>query len=667
MSGSAKLKTYLLLAAFSLTIVSSAMSRTIYVDANATGTNDGTSWTDAFNYLQDALADANYAVKPVEIRVAQGTYRPDENTFHPDGTGDRTATFQLMNGVTLKGGYAGFDEPDPNAWDIEEYETIISGDLAVNDVEVVDLQDLLKHPSRLENSYHVVTGSDTDSNAVLDGLTITAGNAWPPPPPPPYIYLVGGGILNIYGSPTIKNCIFIRNSSGSGAGMYNDHSNPTVIRCAFNENSAGTGGNGGGIYNYRSRPILTNCSIRDNLSNKDGGGIFCFNSSPKIANCTIAGNSTGHDGRGGGIFCYSSSNPSISHCDIIGNSADSFGGGIYCYLYSNPKLTNCTIRLNSGYRDGGGIFCDNSNPTITNCTITGNSATKWPQGCGGGIYCLDSSSPAIINCTISGNSSGNYGGGIFVDYCICKPIVNNCILWGNMSNNGQEITLKSKLYTPYPSHLTILYSDVKGGLEATYVEEGCTLNWETGNIDADPCFVGLDYWDANGIWVNVDYHLLEDSPCINAGDPNHPYDPNETDLEGRPRVIGGRIDMGAYEYSPPIQAEVRIVPRTVNLQSKGKLINAFLWLPEGYDIADIDSYSLLLEDEIEPQWVWFDEEEQVAMVMFSRQEVQDIFTIGEVGVTITGRLTDGTIFEAKDVIIVIDKGSRKSAKQEKTK
>jgi hypothetical protein len=125
--------------------------------------------------------------------------------------------------------------------------------------------------------------------------------------------------------------------------------------------------------------------------------------------------------------------------------------------------------------------------------------------------------------------------------------------------------------------------------------------------------------------------------------------------------------MGAYEYGTTISAEAQIVPRTINLQSKGKWINAFLWLPEDYNVIDIDTHSVLLEGEIETQWVSFDEEEQVGMVMFRREEVQDILTIGEVGLTITGQLTDGTIFEAKDVIIVINKGSRKSAKQEKTK
>ncbi len=90
-----------------------AVTRTIYVDDDATGANDGSSWTDAYNSLQDALTAANSAEKPVEIGVAQGLYKPDQ------GRGkvlrNQKATFQLINGVTLKGGFAGLDGPYPYA------------------------------------------------------------------------------------------------------------------------------------------------------------------------------------------------------------------------------------------------------------------------------------------------------------------------------------------------------------------------------------------------------------------------------------------------------------------------------------------------------------------------------------------------------------------------
>jgi len=74
---------------------SAATSKVIYVDNDATSANDGSSWENAYLYLQDALADANFAEKPVEIRVAQGIYKPDQGAFQI--TGDREATFRLIN------------------------------------------------------------------------------------------------------------------------------------------------------------------------------------------------------------------------------------------------------------------------------------------------------------------------------------------------------------------------------------------------------------------------------------------------------------------------------------------------------------------------------------------------------------------------------------------
>ena len=165
-----------------------------YVDADATGAGDGSSWANAFVYLQEAFGEAQSYGLPVEIHVAQGVYTPDSNSTYPDGTGDREATFQLISGVTTKGGYAGFGAPDPNVRDIETYKTILNGDLDGNDVG--DLED----PSREENSYHVVNGSDTDNSAVIDGFTIIGGHA-----DGSDATNCGGGIYINEGSPTIVN------------------------------------------------------------------------------------------------------------------------------------------------------------------------------------------------------------------------------------------------------------------------------------------------------------------------------------------------------------------------------------------------------------------------------------------------------------------------------
>ncbi|MHC4110764.1 MAG: hypothetical protein ACYSUY_06800, partial [Planctomycetota bacterium] len=147
-----------------LLLVFPCQARIIFVDANAPGNDDGSSWEDAYNFLQDALNDANSSGDVNEIRVAQGIYTPDSNAANPNGSGDRTATFQILNGVELYGGFPGGGDPNMNDRDPNVYEAILSGDINTPG----DTSD---------NSYHVVVGSWTDPNAVLDGFTITSGNA----------------------------------------------------------------------------------------------------------------------------------------------------------------------------------------------------------------------------------------------------------------------------------------------------------------------------------------------------------------------------------------------------------------------------------------------------------------------------------------------------------
>jgi hypothetical protein len=421
---------------------------TYYVDADAAGANNGSSWADAFNDLQDALA---VVVAGDEIRVAQGIYKPagyitppppppfaDSNSQEFAATpGDRTATFQLKNGVVIKGGYAGSGEADPNARDIEVYETILSGDLAGNDEpNFVNYE---------ENSYHVVTGSNCDSTAILDGFTITAGNASNYP-----TFSVGGGMHNTQSSPTVTNCTFTQNTAHYAGAMSNQDG---------------------------SSPIVTDCTFTDNYA--PGGG-------------------------GGAIF----------------------------YWHSGGSLTNCSFRNNSG-RHGGAARIYASNVTITNCLFADNYSSGGEGG--GGVY-LGHCTAFFMLCTLSRNAADGSGGGIFNRDDSSNFTLQNCVLWNNSDSGGMDESAQVHSVT---TMATIDYCCI----------QGWTGNFGgTGNIDADPCFVEPGYWDPNEVWVDGDYHLLPCSPCINTGDPDYIAEPNETDLDGRPRVIGGRIDMGAYEF-----------------------------------------------------------------------------------------------------------------------
>jgi len=284
--------------------------RVIYVDDDASGLNDGTSWENAYVYLQEALAEAKTAEKPIEILVAQGIYRPNEGLVAIPEFDWRTTTFQLINGVALKGGYAGVDEEDPNAMDIKSYETILSGDLNGNDIELINPRDLLYEPTRADNSYHVVTGSGTDETALLDGFTVVAGNANGRPS-----HGTGGGIKNQSGNPAIANCKFSWNSAIFAGGVDNDHGNPILLNCIFCKNYATVGG---GMNNLQCSPTLINCIFYGNSAMK-GGGMENINSHPLLTNCTFSGNASL---LGPGAILNLGSKPILTNCILWGNSSD---------------------------------------------------------------------------------------------------------------------------------------------------------------------------------------------------------------------------------------------------------------------------------------------------------------------------------------------------------
>ncbi len=308
----------------------------IYVDIDAGGANNGTSWENAYNYLQDALADANSLEKPVEICVAKGIYKPDHGK--DQHLEDQYASFQLQNRVTIKGGYGGIGEPDPDARDITAYKTILSGEISDD-----------------EDSCHVVTGSGTDRTAVLDGFTITEGEA----------YNVsnnndlGGGMYSYAGSPTIRNCTFTNNwALNYGGGMCNDgNSCPLLINCMFVQNSAT---DGGGMDNEYSHPILINCIFAGNWVDEynadsfSGGAIYNFHSSPTLVNCTITTNVAVEWGICGGIYNSSTSHPTLINC-ILSENSDTNGKTESSQIFGGTLLMNyCCVQGWTGYLGGVG-------------------------------------------------------------------------------------------------------------------------------------------------------------------------------------------------------------------------------------------------------------------------------------------------------------------------
>jgi hypothetical protein len=342
----------------------------IYVDANVPDGN-GTSWADAYQYLQDGLVAANSLSPPVEIRVAKGTYKPDQGGGQPPG--GRSCSFGLLNGVAIYGGYAGSHGPDPNVRDIALYETILSGDLDGNDVPVSDPAHLDLDPSRSENSFHVVRADGTDQTSVLDGVTIEAGNAtgvWS-------VNRYAAGIVNIGGDFQLANCTLRANAvpgDGVGGAMSNEtDANPTILNCTFTRNWAG---GGGALANAGASPTVIGCTFSHN---KAGGGAAVYNlvASPTLINCVFIGNIA----EGGGGMTNQQSSPTMINCIFSGNAATlSYGGAVSNISGGTTTLVNCTLSGNFAQAYGGAIYCGHlgHTTTLSNSIAWGNTVAQEP-------------------------------------------------------------------------------------------------------------------------------------------------------------------------------------------------------------------------------------------------------------------------------------------------
>ncbi len=453
----------------------------IYVKSSATGANNGRDWTNAFTNLQSALTAAagctGGATK--EIWVAFGTYKPST-------PGGRSATFTLLNGVAMYGGFRGLpgDEginnavtrpPDPDpATANPATDSILSGDLNGNDGP--------NFANIGENAYKVVTGSGVNGTAVLDGFTIVGGNGSDSD---------GGGISIVSGSPTIRNCSIMANwTDHSGGGAAVASGQPEFTNCQFTGNSAQWGG---GMYNVGANTHLTGCTFSNNAARASGGG---------------------------GARNESGASPVFTDCTFMGNSGNN-GAGMF-NASASPTLTRCTFQSNVANLSGGGIFNGSSNTTLVGCIFSFNQAGT--EGAAVGLY--TGSSLLASGCSLVGNSA--LGGGTVVVGQDTTLNLSNSIIW---SNTGIAIN-----QVP-PVTVTVTYSDIQGGFAGT------------GNITADPLMVDPDGPDNIPGNSDDNLHLQSASPCIEAGDPAFvPIPGSTTDFDGQPRIMGCRVDIGADEY-----------------------------------------------------------------------------------------------------------------------
>ncbi|NLH17262.1 MAG: right-handed parallel beta-helix repeat-containing protein, partial [Phycisphaerae bacterium] len=326
----------------------------IYVDVAALGSNDGTSWTNAYTNLVDALGKAE---PDSEVWVAAGTYRPRNN-----GLGRETA-FVFKPGVAVYGGFLSGDtemvqrNPSLNV-------TVLSGDMNRNDTA---------HPqSRTDNLYHVAIFNGCSDATILDGFTISGGNAnWTDPDSTKpdgadSEQKYGGGIICINSRAVIRDCVIRDNScSDRGGGIFVwDDAQPTLERCRVINNSSGI--LGGGIASYG--PVnLDTCTFEGNTA-QIGGGLW--GTAEMVAGCRFIGNTATLNG--GGV--YAIADMTIENGLFADNQAASFGGGIYgqdC----DVVIRNCTLSMNQATRYGG-AYNDGGTTLALNSILWNNTDTS---------------------------------------------------------------------------------------------------------------------------------------------------------------------------------------------------------------------------------------------------------------------------------------------------
>ena len=386
------------------------------------GTGNGTSWANASGDLQAMINFCNVE----QVWVAAGTYKPTSST-------DRTISFSMKEGVKIYGGFPATGNPTFSDRNWNVHKSILSGDLNGDDL-VTGSGSTLSITNNSENSYHVIFNDNnglTTSNALLDGFTITGGNA----NGSNTITSYGGGMLNRNTDPSLVNVVFSANRASVGGGIANlSHSSPNLTDITFSRNIAVF--NGGGIYNELfSAPTIKNCILSNNRAT-EGGGILNYDySSPSLVNVTLFGNYA--SGSGGAMQNQSNSSPSLTNVTFFGNNAVNNGGGIYNRTSSaQPSIKN-SIFWNNTSANGADIVGSITNISYSLLQSGQSSYTSgfnFGQGmlfgmnplfvdAANGDLSLQSQSPAI--------DAGNNDGVVFsitTDLAGNPRISNNCMV-----------------------------------------------------------------------------------------------------------------------------------------------------------------------------------------------------------------------------------------------
>ncbi|MCC6491094.1 MAG: right-handed parallel beta-helix repeat-containing protein, partial [Candidatus Hydrogenedentes bacterium] len=455
-----------------------------FVDKDAVGAGNGTSWANAFTTIQAAI---NASSSGDTLWIAEGSY---------------AESLTLANGVQLFGGFSGVETLFAQR-DIEAHAVIIDARTAAGG----------------SPADHGVILQGVDST-VLDGLTIMGANANGTAP-----HNSGGGILCDDADSTniIARCTIVANTAtGFGGGIYcGNASSPVIFDCRIAGNSSTD--DGGGLYcTGGSNPAVSRCTISGNQSGDYGGGVACYSSSAAVfANCIISGNSAPR----AGAMRISSSNVKLVNCTLSANAATVQIGGVSC-TNASPEFIDTIFESHANLAIHEGS--SDADPSVQGCLFNNNT---------GGDYYNDDTASTLTGATAINALSQADGNVEGAPQFFELPSGVWASVTFNATTNRTSLVAAQPAFATYNFAGFLLNPDTSQRSHALIVSNTSNTLEVAGNVTSSA---------ATGEAFEVlDFHLTSTSGAINAGTETGAA---FIDVDGESRPAGTGVDIGIDEF-----------------------------------------------------------------------------------------------------------------------
>ncbi|MGB0429722.1 MAG: InlB B-repeat-containing protein [Bacteroidia bacterium] len=586
------MKTYILLAIFCFAQITSAWAKTIYVNQNATGTNNGSSWANAYMFIDDALT--NWQMND-SIWVAKGQYSPKDSLT--------TSTYLLPSGCVIIGGFNGTEQYTSQHDPVNNL-TILSGD--INDKN---------YPN--DNIRTIVTANKTAQGTKINGFVIKDG----------YNYTVAGGITKGGGAIRIidayleiENCQFYDNYAYMrGGAIYQQTSSKQVriTNCKFENNSTGIDVNslGGAIFANSAYFFIQDTEFNLNTS-QSGGAISLYEAKLHIDRTIFSGNEA-RIRNGGAIHDGGDTEFRVYNSLFVGNVADDNCPAIYSSAVFNTRyneVINCTFAQNIAKPISGTYTVRaNENTKVYNSIFYDNQATM-------DLFNLSPTFvPDVKNClfedgiTIGSNNikdipyfkkpaSKSDAPFHHKNYNYRLRIYSPCFEYGdnNLVNSNYKYDIdgneRPQYYDTdmgaYEADFDLVWLDV-----AANPEDADTF-WEWGyytrdtNLtlyaDTTSCFKFVN-WTSNGIEISTEpilkLHLVSDSSLF----ANYTTDSFTIKVASADETMGTASGAGTFNCANT---------STATVEAKGTKCYKFLnWTENGEEVSKNASYTFQLDQD----------------------------------------------------------------------